>query len=501
MKLNKIYGIFATAMLFTACASPALMDMPDITDENVLNITSVSQNGFASADGTRAAYTDTYATSFEEGDRLGLVLVGTDGTQIANVPFTYTANGTWNNDRNQLYLSNVTKIVAYFPYNETLPISACDIESVKSNITVPLDQSNQSAFTATDLLVCEMPNTGADIDISFSHAFSMLRFSSSAKVIAGDREYEYSVALEGLKVTIGNDIYTPCYLNGGYVMIVKDATTLQPELFKYTYRRSGEDRATKTTTSALTTSAATVFSFPCPPTGAATATVSAGAYYCSAEDNGMVVIIPAGAAEIPAGLICQGIVFHVMDNPAFSVFAADNALTAADYPGFDNKHGFIVSLQQSNILLSGYNAGDVANNEFLKNVFVNYEESGNTEVSLGYKLTQMLANSYGTGNAGVTFTGLEGFALPLTYCTNWYIPSFNELKYMIRGDEDPSTPSLDGQEMLNRQLTVVSGTLIEGNQPSVSFKQPDGFCIMQNGEEMGWHGVPDGEKCRPICAF
>lgn len=501
MKLNKIYGVLAAAMLLSACESPAFMDMPDTTDGNVLHITGVSQNGFAPANGTRTAYTDTYATSFEEGDRLGLILVGQDGTQIANVPFSYTANGTWNNDRNQLYLSSATKIVAYFPYNETMPTSACDIESVKNSITIPVDQSNRDAFTAADLLVCEMPNTGADINISFSHAFSMLRFSSKATVSAGNRDFEYSVALEGLKVSIGNDTYTPCYLNGGYVMIVKDDTTLQPELFKYSYRRTGEDRATKTTTSAVTTNAATVFSFPCPSTGSGNATMSAGAYYCSTEDDGMVVVIPAGAAEIPAGLICQGIVFHVMDNPTFAAFAADNGLTAADYPGLDNKHGLIVSLQQSNILLSGYNAGDVANNEFLKNVFVNFEESGNTEVSLGYKLTQMLANAYGTGNAGVTFTGLEGFALPLTYCTNWYIPSFNELKYMIRGDENPSTPSLDGQEMLNRQLTVVSGTLIEGNQPSVSFKQPDGFCIMQNGEEMGWHGVPDGEKCRPICAF
>lgn len=215
----------------------------------------------------------------------------------------------------------------------------------------------------------------------------------------------------------------------------------------------------------------------------------------------MVIIIPAGAAAIPAGLVCQGIVFHVMDNGAFATFASDNGLNATDYPGFDGKHGLIVGLNQGGILLTGYNAGDIANSDFLKNVFDGFDASGNTEVSLGYKLTNMLATAYGNGNAGVTFTALAGFDAPLAYCTNWYIPSFNEQKYLIRGDENPEIASLAGQEMINNHMTVVSGTLIEGNQPSVSYKQNEGFCIMQNAEEMGWHGVPDGEKCRPICAF
>lgn len=190
-----------------------------------------------------------------------------------------------------------------------------------------------------------------------------------------------------------------------------------------------------------------------------------------------------------------------MDDGTFSTFAADNGLNAADYPGFGGKHGLIVSLQSGGLLLSGYNPGDIANNEYLKSVFAGFEESGDTEVSQGYKLTQMLAKAYAGGNAGVTFTGLDGFSAPLAYCTDWYIPSFNELKYLIRGEKTPNVVSLDGQEMINGRLTVASGTLIEGSQPSVSYKLPDGFCIMMAGEEMGWHGVPDGENCRPICAF
>lgn len=501
MKFNNIYGFCAAALLLASCQSSVLSDEPGVADGKLLSISAVSQSAFAPDAASRATYTDTYATAFEEGDRLGLVLVGTDGAQIANVPFSYTADGSWNNDRNQLYLSEVTKVVAYFPYNESLPATVSDAESLKESVDIAFDQSAQEAFSAADLLVCELNTPGAELDVRFSHAFSMLRFSSKASVSAGGRDFEYSVALDGLKVNIGSDVYTPCDMSGGYVLIVKDALALQPEQFKYSYRRFGEDRATKTLTSAVSTGAGTVYSFPCPPVGDGSVSLTAGDYYCVTETDGMTVIVPAGASAIPAGLVCQGIVFHVMDNSAFGAFAADNGLTAADYPGFGGKHGLIVSLSQGGLLLSGYNPGDIANSDFLKSVFADFAESGNTEVSLGYKLTKMLSEAYGNGNAGVTFSALEGLDGPLAYCTGWYVPSFQELKYLIRGDEAPSVVSLAGQEMINRQMTVVSGILIEGNQPSVSYKQNDGFCIMQNGEEMGWHGVPDGEKCRPVCAF
>lgn len=501
MKLTKIYGIYAAAILLAACDSPVEFDAADADCGRVISVNRVSQSGFVSDHASRASFTDSYATVFEEGDRIGLVLVGSDGSQIANVPFSFTADGSWNNDRNQLYLSDVAGIVAYFPFDESLPSDATDAVAVKNSIDIPLDQSGVEAFKAADLLVCEIPAPGAELDIVFTHAFSILKFSPKGTVSTGDREYEYSIALEGLKVNIGDDAYTPCFMNGGYVMIVRDATALQPELFKYSYRRAGEDRATKTVSAAVSTSAGTVFAFPCPPAGGAVAGLGAGDYYCAAADNGQVVIIPAGASAIPDGLVCQGIVFHVMDDAAFSTFAADNGLVAADYPGIDGKHGMIVSLKPGGQLLPGYNAGDIADSEFLANLFAGFDESGNTEVSLGYKLTRMLVTAYGDGNAGVAFGGLEGFSEPLTYCTGWYVPSFNELKYLIRGSENSSVVSVAGQDMINSRMTVASGILIEGNQPSVSYKAGLGFCIMQNGEEMGWHGVPDGEKCRPICAF
>lgn len=249
MKLKHIFGLSAAVVMFAACDSNDIADLSVPTDGKALHINSVQQDGFVSADGTRSTFSETYATVFETGDQLGLILVDANGKQVANVPFTYTEEGTWNNDRNQLYNGSMTKIVAYAPYNANLSADACDAATVKATANVAADQSDIEALKAADLLVCELENT-ADLNINFAHAFSMMRFSSKASINVGGNDYEYNIALNNINVTIGDESYVPCQVNGSYVLIVKDNTDLQPEEFKYSYIRFGEDRATKTVTGA-----------------------------------------------------------------------------------------------------------------------------------------------------------------------------------------------------------------------------------------------------------
>lgn len=500
MKLKHIFGLCAAVVMFASCDSTDLADMPAYPDGHALRINSVSQNDFVSGGGSRSTCSDTYATVFEEGDRLGLILIDNDGKQVANVPFTYTAEGTWNNDRNQLYLSDVAKIVAYAPYDENLPSGVCDADALKNTVNINVDQSDINAFKAADLLVCELANPKDELDIRFSHAFSMMRFSSRGSVNAGNREYEYSIALDGLKVSIGNDVYTPCPLNGSYVMIVKDGTRLQPEAFKYTYIRYGEDRATKTIVSATGTDAGTIYSFPCPSVGGGTPGLMAGSFYCVTEGEGETVMIPAGAASVPSGLTCLGIVFHTMDDSAFAAFVADNGLDAAEYAGIGGRHGLLVGLEPGGLLFGNYSPEDASHAAFIENIFAGLEDSGNTDKALGYKLTRAIVSTC-QSNEVLTFSALEDAPARLPLCTPWYVPSFHELKYLIRGEENADVVCVSGQEALNTCLTAAAGVCLEGNMPSVSYKSGTGFCIMEGGNEMGWHGVPTGEKCRLICAF
>lgn len=447
MKLTHILGLSAAVVMFAACDSNDIADLSAPADGKALHINRVQQDGFVSEDGTRSTFSDTYATVFETGDQLGLILVDANGKQVANVPFTYTEEGDWNNDRNQLYNGSVTKIVAYAPYNENLPADVCDAAAVKNTAGVATDQSDIEALKAADLLVCEMENT-ADLNINFAHAFSMMRFSSKSSINVGGTDYEYNILLNNMSVTIGNESYVPCQLNGSYVMIVKDGTNLQPEDFKYSYIRYGEDRATKTVTAAANTAAGTIYSFPCPAAGTGEATIGAGSLYCMAGDN--VVLLPAGAASVPAGLECRGIIFHSMDEAEFTAFTADNGLDAA-LSGINGKHGMIVSLQAGGTLFTG----DVQT-DFLEGIFADYADCGNTDKALGHKLTAMIASACEGGAA--TFSGLDGAPARLNNCTAWYVPSFGELKYLVRGEENRDVATMVGQETLNSLFASVGGT-------------------------------------------
>lgn len=115
-------------------------------------------------------------------------------------------------------------------------------------------------------------------------------------------------------------------------------------------------------------------------------------------------------------------------------------------------------------------------------------------------MTQLLtANS---SNNGITFTGLNLHKdETIVGTTSWYIPSFNELKYLVRG-ENSGTQSSEGLESVNSQLSKINGEELSGSIPSITFISSQGFCLMQSdGQENGWHGIPGSEKVRPICAF
>lgn len=109
-------------------------------------------------------------------------------------------------------------------------------------------------------------------------------------------------------------------------------------------------------------------------------------------------------------------------------FLTNNQLTEANLPGYNGKHGLVVSLINDN------NYGTPTNNiDSWSNCFTDYNDSGNTDLSNGYKMTKLLTDN-ATSN-DITFIGLDLHKDEIiTGTTSWYIPSFNELKYLVRGE-------------------------------------------------------------------
>ena len=240
----------------------------------------------------------------------------------------------------------------------------------------------------------------------------------------------------------------------------------------------------------------TQYTFPCtiPSAGGDEETVAAGDFYCVSDATNNVVIIPGSAAAIPAGLTCKGVVFHILDDD-FNAFKEMNDLDGETLDGYKNKHGLVVSLKKGQV----FGSGDVNAIEAALQA-IDSDNYTSMDVSNGYKATQgLLAPS-----EGVSFTALANHKESIPNATSWYAPSFNELKYLIKGEDAASEEaSTSGQERINKSLKKIGADELSGAIPSVTFYNgtgDHGLCLMEAGTEKDWHGVP-GEVFYPICAF
>ncbi len=495
-------------LLFSACTQDEIMNQANVerpvTDE-LLNIGSVNVNDFAENTESRVI-NDSKTVTFEagtnindaNGDELGVLLIDESGKTYANVAFKYVnENGEnkWFNKTNEYYSSKIKKAIAYFPYTE-MAVLPSTIEELKEIFI-----NKDAGVKEKDLLVSEATEfKKATMDINFTHAFSMIAFSAEATATTSkNTEVTYSLELSDVAFSIGDKLYTPELVNGRYVCIV-DVPQLQKDDFRYFYTVDNQSYVkTINSESPIGIESNKSYTFKCPVNQTGTSGIAAGDFYCVSSDD--VLVLPGNAAGIPEGWTCKGIVFHVMDSSdsgsgnEWSTFLTNNQLTEANLPGYNGKHGLVVSLINDN------NYGTPTNNiDSWSNCFTDYNDSENTDLSNGYKMTKLLTDN--ASNNGITFTGLNLHKdETIVGTTSWYIPSFNELKYLVRG-KNSGTPSGEGLKYVNGQLGKINGEELSGSIPSITFINNSGFCLMQSdGQENGWHGIPGSEKIRPIFAF
>lgn len=501
MKLKYLYGLISLAVLFSSCNQEEFTnDTIDYDTKNVIKLGSVQLDDFENNTLSRATY-EGYATKFEYNDKLGLILIDQDGKQLANAPFTYSAAG-WTNDNTTYYSSKIDKIIAYFPYNAQLSQNVVTLDAVKQTIEIATDQSSLDKFKQTDLLACEIEDPSPELNLQLKHVFSLMEFSATQQLEVEGETFNYNIAMSNVSFSIGETMYTPCNLNGGYVCMIKDNSSLQKDDFRYFYTIEGKSNV-KTLTTDKTITSGTKYTFPCPAAGMGEPnTLSAGDFYCTSTSD-KVVILPSIAATIPEGLTCKGIVFYTMDQATFESYASTNNLTANDYPGYNNNHGLIISLKDGGPLGSA--------SSFEKFLLKSIEDWNNKESLNGYKITQAMQEAVKDGTI-TSFTALNNHEEPASSATtSWFAPSFKELSILIRGG-DRTTATGEGRAYINQQLQEIGGTTLgEGNIPSITFESQESqtqqnivwFVTGKDGKEFFYPftNTTPGELFRPICAF
>lgn len=501
MKLKYLYGLISLAVLFSSCNQEEFTnDTIDYDTKNVIKLGSVQLDDFENNTLSRATY-EGYATKFEYNDKLGLILIDQDGKQLANAPFTYSAAG-WTNDNTTYYSSKIDKIIAYFPYNAQLSQNVVTLDAVKQTIEIATDQSSLDKFKQTDLLACEIEDPSPELNLQLKHVFSLMEFSATQQLEVEGETFNYNIAMSNVSFSIGETMYTPCNLNGGYVCMIKDNSSLQKDDFRYFYTIEGKSNV-KTLTTDKTITSGTKYTFPCPAAGMGEPnTLSAGDFYCTSTSD-KVVILPSIAATIPEGLTCKGIVFYTMNQATFESYASTNSLTANDYPGYNNNHGLIISLKDGGPLGSA--------SSFEKFLLKSIEDWNNKESLNGYKITQAMQEAVKNGTI-ISFTALNNHEEPASSATtSWFAPSFKELSILIRGG-DGTTATGEGRAYINQQLQEIGGTTLgEGNIPSITFESQESptqqnivwFVTGKDGAEFPYPftNTTPGESFRPICAF
>lgn len=134
MKHSLLYGLAVSSLLLFSCSKEEMPNYGNEANEPMpLTLENVTLKDFDAENPSRASYNQDAATVFVQNDKLGLILLKEDNTRKSHISFTYNANeNKWTQDGNAEYLSgDVKKIIAYFPYNETLANDVNSVEALK----------------------------------------------------------------------------------------------------------------------------------------------------------------------------------------------------------------------------------------------------------------------------------------------------------------------------------------------------------------------------------
>lgn len=242
MKKQLIYSILSLGLL-AACSS--------IEDENILSNQPVEKHDHAlqievnasdfTIDGkivTRAADKGK-ETVFEVGDKIGVIIVE-NGTPIAknNLPYIYDGS-QWDFDQetvesegtgkvlyyNNAAATNVTYIV-YYPYNVEAN-GAKSVDELKSSFAWKSDQSLESAYRYTDLMVWTKTGTPVSkLDVELSHVYSSFSISVNKVCVLDDAEetkLSFETEISEMTVSAGDKTIHPYRAeDGSYRCILED---------------------------------------------------------------------------------------------------------------------------------------------------------------------------------------------------------------------------------------------------------------------------------------
>lgn len=222
-------GITLSSIWMAGCSQEQILD-PSFSqgDGTALSVTATSE-GFVDTDNLSRVTDNGVATTFENGDKMGLYVVGADKVILKNIPLTYS-EGKWTADRN-IYYYEGADYVAYFPYNESLETASSAVEgetlteTVEAGIKAAGDEVLQSAvnqdqntYHKADLMMAKVASAAISeqsLNFKLEHQYALVEFALPVYKFKylkanSDSEYkEFSVPMTEFTMKVNGTEVTP----------------------------------------------------------------------------------------------------------------------------------------------------------------------------------------------------------------------------------------------------------------------------------------------------
>ncbi len=356
IKMKQIY-LFLSLVLLCAC-SGSDEELSTVAQQPcpALELT-VSAGGFVtdgSAPGTRATDNGA-ATTFENNDRVGVIVLEGGTLKGNNLPYKYNG-GSWsfdaatvgseNTSKSVYYYDNkATKVtyIVYFPYSADADgVTSLDGDGgLKSKFIPKADQQSEAGYRASDLMVW-ISGSGSPqktLAATLTHAYNSVSLLPEVHYTLEDGQdfVHPSPAISGVNFIMNDKIVYPYKAaDGSYRYILPSGLTNKSVRCFYTF-----DKTTYRKDLTVSLAGANTRYSSTQRVNAGTYTFAnarVGDFYCMSGSTGY--LIPGDAISFSANMNCIGIVFKAGRE------ATDNG-TYTDIEGREMSaiNGYVVALQ------------------------------------------------------------------------------------------------------------------------------------------------------------
>lgn len=530
IKKQWIWAIWAIGML-SACSNEDIF-APETPQpgSGAIELT-VSASDFVTDGAPHTRATDNgNETTFEPGDRIGLIIVADNGKTLVadNLPYKYDGT-SWafdtSNEKGKTipYYDNGIKdvtYIAYFPYNQEAD-KVTTLEALKEKCTPLNDQRSEADYRASDLMVWTSGVVSVPqkkLNIALTHAHASISLSPEVKyTLDANTPFSYVPSqVSDVCFTVGNAIFYPFQAEDGSFRCILPAGMSAVRWF-YTF----DGKTYGSFNAGATANTRYVRQETIMDKGEyGLDKIKVGDFYCkNGNDEGYLVpgeIDPLSDEQKDA---CLGIIYWVGDIKDDNYGLLDSKLP-------NGMHGLVVSLwnmpapdNPSSVTMTWTYGGNGAVSDWLSNaewsdgnshpenfksIMVRDKMQGyaNTIALKEYNKSSQAAEKLDTRVKPVE--GLAAFekAYPApSNSSGWYWPSVRELEYVCWGQGN--TSGTKGKAMLDIQIGKVSGHVFGNDKYWSSTMYGEGYALIIRFEkgEVSYGGYGLSFPVRPLLAF